>query len=995
MPAVWGMGSQEDSLAYADLLITNQRYDEAILYLSDFIKKNPARFETAQKQMQRITKIRSAYNTSATALIEVLKNDPMNQEKKLAIISELESYERVPNPTIKEFVEKTKEFALFTYNQAKFEEIMNQGRFLIDSRNFIEAARLYESGFALYRPEFSNAGFDHVIVDNAFERVATVSGEIIRFNEQSSLLHETFINLAEAFKRDDDQTTVLVWERAKLLAAGILDLRKSVVDQGRALEAAFVDIVANDPSITDNSFLPFAFRLVLGRKSENRLEGIAGAIDSQWINSLGIAQAALDEKLAMNAESAIAAYDAGDWSSSQTRFNILAADADHGAALISLWGNYASSDLIERSTPLGQAALELKGTDFLEYIFTARTARSLAALSSIQAGILAESKSLAGYNPAESGVEKAVVITAFKEYLKTFNDMAQAIESLFMDSDNSIKKMVSWSEAGYGSTLSLREMSMLDSRLLTARQHARNMETQAVATAASWEYGQMAAMAKTAQTMSDQGKLNLDGVASDDTPLPGTLYRYPLKALSFFEASSTVLRSLRSDLDAFQATYRSYPAPIATTPSVLEWITLAQVLARQTDAAINESITMEAKAIEQKRMADYNKLEAERRVAESRNAFRSNNFLAAKDRLALARERYLSSLYYEYNEQLQAESDSLLAELAAMIRKTENDLVVSDTRQLLTRGKSLYAQGEFERAESSFLQAQIRWSATNARPDFEVEYWLKLVKTAMNVKTGRSIPVSSPLFPEISQILALAKRYYDEGVTLLSKRDRPGALKQFVQAKLKLSEVKVVFPLNQEASILDLKIDQLSDPDEFGKKFLQMFNEAKSNIEAETDLPLAYNNLKDMETIQPRYPGLRTLLETVERKIGLRLQQPDQNAIAESNALLQSAQRIFDTGQISQYQSAQAQLEQALAIDPNNQAASMLKDRIATSIGGDTAIVLPSTAEILYIEASTSFASGNFTLARAKLSQLTTIFPQGLSMQKVADLDTRLKTQGY
>jgi len=367
----------------------------------------------------------------------------------------------------------------------------------------------------------------------------------------------------------------------------------------------------------------------------------------------------------------------------------------------------------------------------------------------------------------------------------------------------------------------------------------------------------------------------------------------------------------------------------------------------------------------------------------------------ARERLDRARERYLASLSFEQDAALRAQSDRLLSELAATILKTENDLVVTETRRLLTNGKTQYLQGEFDRAESFLLQARSRWSTTNSTPEVEVEYWLKLVQTALSVKTGRDIPVTAPLFPEMSQLLSLAKQYYEEGSTLLAKRDKTGAIRSFTQARQKISEVKVVFPLNQEARVLELQIDQLSDPDEFGRKFARMFNESREKLDARNDLTTAYSDLQDLQTINPRYPGLAAQITRAEILLGFRLPPPDPKAVAESMSLTVAARRIFDSGQVAQFAFARAQLEKAIGLDPNNAAAGVLKDRIATYIGGDTAIVLPSAAETLYNEAVTYFTNGDYINARARLTRLAAVFPKGRSMQKVADLESRLTARGY
>jgi len=57
--------------------------------------------------------------------------------------------------------------------------------------------------------------------------------------------------------------------------------------------------------------------------------------------------------------------------------------------------------------------------------------------------------------------------------------------------------------------------------------------------------------------------------------------------------------------------------------------------------------------------------------------------------------------------------------------------------------------------------------------------------------------------------------------------------------------------------------------------------------------------------------------------------------------------------------------------------------------------VLPSAAETLYNEAVTFFTGGDYINARARLTRLVSVFAKGKSVQKVADLDSRLTAIGY
>lgn len=991
--ATWGMGGREDPLRYADTLIAEQKYDEAIVYIADFMKKYPDRFDAAQKKMRQITRIRAAYNTTAEELIKTMLVDPTNQEKKLAMIRTLENLEKVPNPAIQDFVAKTKDLSLFTYNRAQFELIMAEGRSLIDSGRYLEAARRYESGFALYRPEFLELGLDQALVDTELERVASVTGSIISFEAQSVAMRESFTALSEAYRAADQLEIEQAWGEAVGTSQALAATRRFVVDTGRQLEATFETLTAKAVTVTENSFLPFAYRLVLGRRTEGKLEGVAGSIDAQWIGAIGLAQTALDETLSAGIESARSSFDRGEFETAGAGFLNASLLADRGVALMSLWSHYAPSDMIERSTLLGQAALELKGQEYLRFIHAAKTARVYASLAAVQARLSADDEALAAYEPVPD--QPSASLAVFEAKRLEFIESQKDIEAIRAESGASATLMATWTQAGYGSEYSQIEQGALDGRIDNASLRARSFETKAIAAASSFQYGLFSSTYERALAATEEGRELLAGVASDDPLIPDATFKYPGKALQSLASAEAIMTKLLSDIDAFIESIRARPAYVASDASVLEWSERARQLASAMTATGTEMASLKGKATEQKQLADSSKLEADRRLAESRAALRANNFETARERLDRARERYLASLSFEQNPDIRRDSDRILAELAASIVKTENDLVVAETRRLVTSGRSLYLQGEFDRAENSLLQAKSRWSTTNSTPEVEVEYWLKLVQTALSVKTGRDIPVTAPLFPEMSQLLSLAKQYYETGADQLAKRDKTGAIRTFNLARQKISEVKVVFPLNQEARVLELKIDQLSDPDEFGRKFARMFNESKTKIDTRIDLTTAYTDLQDLATINPRYPGLAALIDRAEILLGFKQAPPDARALAESRSLLNAAQRIVDSGQVAQFPFARTQLEKALSLDPNNAAAGALKDRIATYIGGDTAIVLSSAAETLYNQAVTFFTNGDYINARASLTRLSAGFPQGRSMQKVADLDARLTARGY
>lgn len=989
----WALGRKEDPLVQADRLIADQKYDEAILYLSEFIKLYPDRFDQAQVKLRRITRIRTAYNEKAIALLETMVNEPTNEEKKIGMIRELENFEKNPSPAVRDFISQTKVLALFTFNRAKFEEIMEEGRFLIDSRRFAEAAQTYQRGFELYRPEFIDEEYDPVFVGEIFGQEQTVIDAIADLETVGKNMESAFTELALTIAAKDPIGFIPAKATAEAAALALADQRRLVVSAGRALEAAFAELVSVDQNLTDSSYLPFAYRLILGRRTESELEGVAGAIDAQWTIAMGSVQNILETTIEETMGIANEAFATQAWQLAQDSFAEASQWIVRSLPILALWSLYGPQELDEYSTPLGQAVLASKGSDFLRLLHLAETAADQSALAALHLGMDTEASRLA--DTGTGALDRARGLLLFQASRAAFIQAAAGVEELRALSGDRADKLLGWSETGFANESSLSIQGIHDGHLANALDKALMNETSAVAKAASFELGLIAAEAEAANERLSLGRNFLEGLPSDDPTLPDAIFRFPSRSIAELAGTETNLVRIAADIQAYLTKYQSEPAYISAAATVLEWMDRGSTLGTTTAAELAETRTLAARAREQKQLADSSRLEAERRIAEASAALRANNFGTARERIERARERYLASLSFEQDPDLRRSSDALLAQIAAAILKAENDLVVADTRRLLTDGRSFYLQGIFDRAESTLLQARARWSTTNATPEVEVEYWLRLVQTALTVKTGRDIPSTAPLFPEMSQLLSLAQKYYDDGANLLNRGDKTSALRSFAQARQKIGEVKVIFPLNQTARVLELRIDQLSDAGEFNRKFARMFEEARTRINTGEDMTTAYSDLKDLEAINSRYSGLQALIALAEIRLGFRQPPPDPRAIAEARSLTEAARRIFDSGQVAQFSFARTQVERAILLDPNNTAASQLKDRIATYIGGDTTIVLNSSAETLYNQAVAFFTGGNYISARARLTRLGDIFPQGRSVQKVADLNSRLSALGY
>ena len=360
------------------------------------------------------------------------------------------------------------------------------------------------------------------------------------------------------------------------------------------------------------------------------------------------------------------------------------------------------------------------------------------------------------------------------------------------------------------------------------------------------------------------------------------------------------------------------------------------------------------------------------RYNQAENALAKNDYAACRDYIEKARTKYNESLLYQESEALRQESDEKLMALGEQIIRAENEIVVREVRDLKTRAKNAYYAGNFENAENLLSQAKIRWATTNTESDQEIESLLSLIGNALSLKTGRTISPTAPLYPEMSQLLNIANQYYNEGKALLAKKQTVEAEISLQTALQKLREVQTVYPLNQEASLLTLRINKLIDEEAFNEYFTRKVENAKNDYKDKAKQQTVYTELLDLYEINPSYPGLKDFIYNVEIALGIRVKPPDTTALKKSTQLTAQAQKVYDADSRNEISlnSALQLVNQALEANPDNTEAQILKDRISTSLGGTGTAVLPANAEKLYQQAVQELQKGNTLQAYVIVSQL-------------------------
>lgn len=992
---LWARGNPEVGLPKVDRLIKERNYNAAIFELAQYMKDNPEDFDGAQRRVRRIITMREDYNDEAMDLLNVLSNEPTNDKKKLDKIQYLESLEKNPNKSTQDFIAETKAAAQFTYYRAKFDEIMNEGNLLIDQGRYTEAARKFTEGYVFYKNEFDEE-MPAELVAAVNSRLRSIETVLLSYESRKPALDLASRNFVAALaSQDGTAATGTAASRAQAaptpLAAAQVSaslaalsaeieafsaLRNEAAGHGWFFEDTFGTLSKRNAIVTDTSFLPFAQRFTLGRKTSARFEGVLGAFDAHWNSLVDSSLRSLETSLSLawqegydyigsgSIESALASLErAGRLSSLAAGMPKVARAYTYRA---DTWGRRDTAGEESRLRAVGQIVEGMK---------------SLARVWDSYYAVVDRMTATATETPSAELLRngKAVTVRVNASYVSDFQGVARRLD----EASRPIAALAAVPPYTSGFETRRDELSALiaDRQIGLYRASSSFQERSASLMESDW-----AGLRDTA-ALYLAGKAAPEGSPASDEAQ--TRY-YPQEALASFNRVRSGIAADRRVLEALLTAMAAVPQYVladgeyrANVASVRESLARLNAL----DASASSAMAEANSRILQANLA---KQEADLRYLQAQAALKRSDFQGARDNLQRARERVNRSLEWQESSALRAESDNRLARLGSEITRIENESVVREVRALISSGRNFYYLGNFDQAEQVFTQARTRWGATNVEENSEVNNWLNIVNTALSMKTGRTIPVSAPLYPQMSQILSSANQLYSEGRTLMSQGKRAEAVSVLTSAKQKLQQLQLVYPLNQDAGQLTLKIDQVIDPEAFKGFFSQKVNYIRENYR--TERQTAYGDLLDLYEINPSFPGLKRLVDEVEIYLGVRIPPPDPADVRRSAELARSAQRIYDANTRSMFEVALGQLDEAIKLNPDNQQAIALKDRVQTAIGGQSIAVLPYEEERLYTQAVQELQKGNKITASALVEQLMKN-PKSRNSSKVIDLKKRIDSQ--
>ena len=777
------------------------------------------------------------------------------------------------------------------------------------------------------------------------------------------------------------------------------NLRNRIAASGAVFRKQFDTLKEEDPYLPDASFLGFAWRFVLGRASDPD-SGLVGAMDAYWNRRVESLKTLMYDTVLSELQKAVAVKK-DDYFKSRENYLPQTGVIPLAKGFSSLAGDiHAFYDF-------------LKNTDGSESVvrpaYPASMAFSLTLCDSLVASYTAMHDIHQAKALRERDAKKTEEDGGETSYTERILQAVRRHESIYgqeKQTDVLLQKELSRedegrkaekSKSGERNTAGLQVYDFpldFSSVLLPYSTISRKIAEEADKAA-----GQL--WASLALRYADSADARLENFSArhaqclalcDGGKNDESAKKYPSRAIRLsqelsadIEKSRVLLIGWRTDLNGGES-YRSSQADYAKGADEVARVIL------ELEKLLDSGRTLVARAQIQVQNAERAANEAKLRYNEALAALKKSDFERARDLLQRARSKYNESLSHQEDEKLRSSSDSLLVALGSDIAARENEIVVRDVRLLKKQARDAYYAGNFEEADNRLIQAKNRWAMTNVEEDREISNLQALVTTALSMKTGRVIPPTAPLYPEMSQILSISNQYYNDGAALLKEGKKSEAKKVLNKAKEKLRSLLLVYPFNQEASLLNLRIDQLIDEKEFNASFAQKLAAAKKDYKDTKSRQRAYADLLDLYEINPQYPGLKQLIYDVEIEIGIRPKPIDRSGLVKSKKLTDEAQKIYGAAgrNEAKLRSALTLLDEAISLNPDNDAAILLKDRIQIAVGGKATVVLSSADEAQYQQAIQAFQRGNLVGALALVDGLLQKSSNRRSA-KILDLQKRLK----
>ncbi|QEN07491.1 hypothetical protein EXM22_05620 [Oceanispirochaeta crateris] len=935
----------------ADRLIENYDYNGAINLLVEIVKENPEEMDKAQKMIQEIRKKKEEFNAKYEELIRILfeEND---YQKGLEIIEELEELDKNPNDATAESLTDARISAELIYFRLLFNDLMDRALVQIENNNFDSAVTIYITGFQLHKRTYDERNYGEVIkgpVDSELSLLLSSLDEFVSsYNKLDSYSPESMVSSVEQNRIIHDS----MLNDFSLFTS----LRNNIWKAGYVFEEQNKLLSRISDEFKEDFFLSFANRIVFGRLDNRFQEGIVLAMDQFWQDKITLIQEEYIRKTDELITSAETFFDRASWLQAQESFDEAEYWAEKGIQLSSLWSGRINLDTNYKVYPGSKPWMNSEYITLENFRIKKNKAEYQSRLSLFNLR-LEDYQNYDDQNLELMAVQRDTIARELNDLIPLREEWNRYIDSYKSD-------------VLYNDNLAAQQGALYLSKIEDGIENYRNLDGKIALDSADFEILPMEREYSQIRTSMNRSLQLLNGIQPENAEEGDVtiLYVYPEESASIISQLIEENEDLTSRVSAYKSHYQEIQREIPQKENMAAYIGRAEALLLNMEDDLKEYIRQQRKADQNIASSQRFLGEGEFRLEQSEQALSNREFRQAVQELTTAQDLFVQALSFNETVVDREEIDRRIADLQDRILQEENKEVIRYVRENVNEGKSLYLQGLYGQSEVVLLRAESRWYTTNADPNNEINYWLNLVRAALSVESGRTIEETEPLYAEMTQFLNHAFTNFELGKARIEGGNRSEGLRYLDKADQNLNEILIPMPLNQQASVLKLKIQQLKDPELFKITFDEKFKSSLSKLRTETDI--AYIDLKDLSAIQPDYPGMSKALYDAEIILGIRNPPPDLRALAESEDLYNRAYAIVEGNVRSQFPVALSQLDRAIVLNPENQDAITLKDRIQLDAGGQTTAVLTSAANARFKSAEEKYINGEYFEAYAIVQQL-------------------------
>jgi hypothetical protein len=1027
-------GAIKDRIARTQLLqadedITSQRYNEALAELSLFWAQNPEKADQAQKRIRKVNQVREDYNKKAKALLAYMgdaknRTDPDYNKNVIARLQELDDLDR-NNPDSKKTITSLKETSLALVNQDKMRALMSSGRALIDKGEYAKATRAYLQGFALFKPEFENAGYDELTMSAVASEVKQAEAIPEPYEALQSRLEATGSELDAAFAKGDPAAVQAALPAAQAVLEELRSIREAAFAVGSSLSRAYDAIPKADKSPIEYQYLAYLDLFVRGRpdslgedkkpQAEKGLpEGVGGVLLAQTELLLSARQKAAEAAVDSAIAEAERDFASGSYTTAQASFARAAALVAPSLEALANWAKMPEKDFVPELASLrGAIAKGASASGRLSQL--ALLAASEARLSGIAAeGAKAAADSsayAARVGDGAGGVALAEARAALDGYRAAMRALA-AREETEKSGLAALKASAAQAALPLGDDRPVAAVAAFSGRLDKAASEIRAAESALATARAGLEAGyiQRELGARTAAVAGAEARI--EGQASKLPERARAGYRDPEASAAALALASEERKvaELASWIEGDLASMSTEAEDFAATPgfaSARAKVENQGAKAKELEARRAAAL---AKALERKKAAasalagakaDMNAARA--RLSDARAQITQDKgkgakaaaikkgFADARDRLEKGLNGIIESANADFDAKAWDDYQKLYASLNDDLTQAKKDYTIGETFRLLAEGQTYYEQALFDLAGESLSTAQELWREDNDADQEQVKYWQNLVRQASDTNNKREVRQSDALYYEIGSYLSEARKLYLKGDGLMKSGRKADAAAAFESARQSISFVTRAFPLNAEAGLLTLQILKSTDAEAYKKSLPRRIQEAIELLA--TDSSSGYSRIADLYKMEPSYPGLKAALEKAEIKVGKRRAPPTKDELAQSASFVAQAEKLLKTGRKDDAAKAESALNAALTYEPTNKRAFALLRDLKTLQGKSAGPILGLADKAVLDQATRAFASSQYNQARDTLLPL--LSDPDKRTREVLKLDNDLKTLGY